>query len=178
VSTDLFALTAAASRGELWRLWTGHLVHYDIAHVVTNAIAIAVPLALVDRRNRRAILLSLILIAPAISLVLLAGAHFDEYRGASGLALAVWVASALSLLRARNARDRCTGGALLVIAAAKLLAEMAGVGHVWERVAPLPLAHVAGAIAGMMVWGVGERREVADRATLQPPLPTPHSPIT
>ena len=157
VSAAQFSLTAAA-RSEVWRLWTGHLVHYDLAHFVINAIGIGVPLALVDRRRRRAILLTMTLIAPAISVVLLAGAHFDEYRGASGLAVAVWVASALSLLWAHSARDRKSGASLLVIVAAKLAAEMAGVGHVWEGVAPLPLAHLAGAIAGLVAFALSSPR--------------------
>jgi rhomboid family GlyGly-CTERM serine protease len=152
VSAELFALTTAAARGEVWRFWTGHLVHYDVAHLVTNAIGIGVPLVLVDRRSRRAILLALTLIAPAISVVLLAVAHFNEYRGASGLALAVWVASALSLLGAQAARDRRTGAALLVLAVAKLTAEMAGGGHVWESISPLPSAHLAGSIAGVIAF--------------------------
>jgi rhomboid family GlyGly-CTERM serine protease len=152
MSAAQFALTAAAGHGEIWRLWTGHLVHYDVAHLVTNAIAIAVPLALVDSLIRRRIVLAATIIAPAISIVLLAASHFDEYRGASGLALAVWTAAALSLLGATSLRDRRTGAALLVLGVAKLAAEVVGAGHLWEGVAPLPLAHVAGSIAGLIAF--------------------------
>ena len=164
MSAAQFALTAAAGRGEVWRLWTGHLVHYDAAHLITNAIAVAVPLALADLRSRRAILLAMTLIAPAISIVLLAAARFDEYRGASGLALAIWVASALSLLQTASPRDRMTGAALLVIAVAKLAAEMFGAGHVWESVAPLPLAHVAGAIAGVITFACSTNFSLLQRS--------------
>ncbi|MEA2165152.1 MAG: hypothetical protein QOK37_3279 [Thermoanaerobaculia bacterium] len=149
VAVNSFALTTAASHGEIWRLWSGHLVHYDLAHALTNALAIVIPLGFLDRRCRRAILLSLTIIAPAMSVILLAGAKFDEYRGASGLAMAVWVASALMLLRGS---DRATGLALLLLAIAKLGAELAGVGHVWTAVASLPLAHVIGAWAGVVVY--------------------------
>jgi rhomboid family GlyGly-CTERM serine protease len=152
VNADLLTLTPAAGQGEVWRLWTGHLVHYDLAHAMTNAIAVVLPLSFIDRRRRRAIVMSLMLVAPAMSLVLLAGAHFDEYRGASGLALAVWTASALVLLRAASRRDRVTGLALFLLAIAKLGAEIAGAGHVWMGVAPLPLAHFAGACAGVVVY--------------------------
>jgi rhomboid family GlyGly-CTERM serine protease len=152
MNTELFALTPAAAHGEIWRLWTGHLVHYDLRHFLTNAIAIAVPIALVDHRSRRSILLSMTLLAPLISLTLLAGAHFDEYRGASALALAVWVASALTLLRGRSASDRSTGAALIALAIGKLAFETAGAGHLWTEVAPLPLAHAAGAIAGVIAF--------------------------
>jgi membrane associated rhomboid family serine protease len=150
MSADIFALTPAATHGEVWRLWTGHLVHYDLRHFLTNAIAIAVPIAPIDRRSRSSILLSMTILAPMISLMLLGGAHFDEYRGASALALAVWVASALSLLCAQSASDRHTGAALIALAIGKLALETAGAGHLWTEVAPLPLAHVAGAIAGVI----------------------------
>jgi len=152
MSPELFALTPAATHGEVWRLWTGHLVHYDFRHFLTNAIAIVVPIALTDRRSRRSIVLSMTFIAPMISLALLTGAHFDEYRGASALALAIWVASALTLLRAQSASDRHTGAALITLAIGKLAFETAGAGHLWTEVAPLPLAHVAGAIAGVIAF--------------------------
>jgi rhomboid family GlyGly-CTERM serine protease len=166
VSAELFALTPAAAHGQIWRLWTGHLVHYDFRHFLTNAIAIAVPIALIDRRSRRSILLSMMLLAPMISLALLAGAHFDEYRGASALALAIWVASALTLLRGQSASDRHTGAALIALAIGKLIFETAGAGHLWMEVAPLPLAHIAGAIAGIVAF---------IRIIL---TPTPHPPLT
>jgi rhomboid family GlyGly-CTERM serine protease len=152
VNAELFALTPAAVHGEIWRLWTGHVVHYDFRHFLTNAIAIAVPIALIDRRSRRSVLLSMTFLAPMISLALLSGAHFDEYRGASALALAVWVASALSLQQKQTASDRHTGAALIALAIGKLALETAGGGHLWTEVAPLPLAHVAGAIAGIVAF--------------------------
>ncbi|HEX3067516.1 MAG TPA: rhombosortase [Thermoanaerobaculia bacterium] len=163
MNAELFALTPAAAHGEVWRLWTGHLVHYDFRHFLTNAIAIAVPISLIDRRSRRSIVLSMTLLAPVISLALLMGAHFDEYRGASALALAVWVASALALLRKQSASDRHTGAALIALAIGKLAFETAGLGHLWTEVAPLPLAHIAGAIAGAIAF-----------ITITP-APTPHS---
>ena len=166
---ELFALTPAAAHGEIWRLWTGHLVHYDFRHFLTNAIAIAVPIALIDRRSRRSILLSMMLLGPMISLALLAGAHFDEYRGASALALAVWVASALTLLRGQSASDRHTGAALIALAIGKLAFETVGAGHLWTEVAPLPLAHAAGAVAGVVAF-IG----VILIPTPYSPLPTPH----
>jgi rhomboid family GlyGly-CTERM serine protease len=165
MKAELFALTPAAAHGQIWRLWTGHIVHYDFRHFLTNAIAIAVPIALIDRRSRRSISLSMMLLGPMISLAVLAGAHFDEYRGASALALAVWVASALTLLSGQSASDRHTGAALIALAIGKLAFETVGAGHLWMEVAPLPLAHFAGAIAGIIAF---------IRITL---TPTPHTPL-
>jgi rhomboid family GlyGly-CTERM serine protease len=152
MNAGLFALTPAATHGEVWRLWSGHLVHYDFRHLMTNAIAIVVPIALIDRRSRGSILLSMTILAPMISLALLNGARFDEYRGASAVALAVWVASALILLRGQSPSDRHTGAALIALAIGKLVFETAGAGHLWSEVAPLPLAHIAGAIAGVIAF--------------------------
>jgi membrane associated rhomboid family serine protease len=152
LSAEAFALTPAA-RMEIWRLWSGHLVHYNLAHLLTNAVAVAVPLGLVDRACRRAILLALPLIAPAISLALLAAGGLDEYRGASALAIATWIIASLSLLRSPVAADRGCGGALLILTVAKLTAETAGWGHVWHGIPPSPLAHLYGAMAGLATLG-------------------------
>jgi rhomboid family GlyGly-CTERM serine protease len=150
VNAEVFALTASAARGGVWRLWTGHLVHYGIAHLATNVFAIGVPLTLVDRRDRWAILVALMTLAPAISIALLTSTRFDEYRGASGLAMAVWMMAALSLMGKEARNDRRAGVTLLLLVVAKLVAETMGTGHVWAGVAPLPLAHVAGAVAGVI----------------------------
>jgi rhomboid family GlyGly-CTERM serine protease len=167
VNAELFALTPAAGHGEVWRLWTGHLVHYDLAHAMTNALAIVLPLSFLDRRSRNAILMSLTVIAPAMSVALLASTHFDEYRGASGLALTVWMASALVLLQT----DRATGVSLLLLAIAKVGAEFGGVGHVWSAVPPLPLAHFIGACAGIALYLIGRTvsRGDAGNAERTPP---------
>jgi membrane associated rhomboid family serine protease len=146
-----FALTADALRGDWWRLWTGQIVHYDFAHLLTNAVAIVVPLALVDRRRRTGFTLTIPIVAPLLSLLFLAGGRFDEYRGASALAMALWVAAALVLACGREARDRWTGCALFALAAAKLAAEAGGTGHLWRAVPPLPLAHDAGFAAGVFM---------------------------
>jgi membrane associated rhomboid family serine protease len=153
LNADALALTAAA-RTEVWRLWTGHLVHYDLAHLVTDAMAVAVPLALVDRARRCAILLALPLIAPAVSLALLAAGGFDEYRGASALAMAIWIIASLSLLESKGRTDRACGSALLILIITKLAAETAGLGHVWHGIPPSPLAHACGAVAGLGTLGV------------------------
>jgi membrane associated rhomboid family serine protease len=180
VTAEAWALTDAALAGEWWRLWSGHLVHYDAAHLLTNAVAVVVPLGLVDCLTRRRLLLAIPILAPALSLLLLASARFDEYRGASALAMALWAAAALTLARpttrrgveaasptsadplpaphgdrtARSrtvdARDQRTGHAMLALVVAKLVAEAAGSGHVWHGVAALPLAHTAGALCGFL----------------------------
>ncbi len=78
---------AAILSGEIWRLWSGHCVHYSAPHALRDGLAAAaLALALRDERT----LWRLALIAPAISLVLLLMVpDMAVYRGASGLDLAL-----------------------------------------------------------------------------------------
>ncbi len=115
---DALALTPAAlSDGSWWRLWTCHLAHYDAAHALTGALACAIPLVLLPRAGRIRVLLALLLIAPLIAVAALLDARTAEYRGASGLATALW-ASAGSARR----RERI-GVAMLALLGAFLLRE-------------------------------------------------------
>jgi rhomboid family GlyGly-CTERM serine protease len=93
---DAFALTAEALR-EPWRLWTGHLVHFGWEHALANAVALAVPWLLADTQDRRRLALAMLLIAPLLSLLLLPSLAGAEYRGASGLACALWALVGLRL---------------------------------------------------------------------------------
>lgn len=95
---DAFALTAEALR-EPWRLWTGHMVHFGWEHTLANAIALAVPWILVGRAGRRRLALSTLLVPPLLSLLLLPSIGEAEYRGASGLACALWALVGLQLAR-------------------------------------------------------------------------------
>lgn len=99
---ELFSLTRAALEGELWRLWTGHLVHYDFEHLAFNVLAAIPPFVLVGRKARIALLAQLILLAPLLSLVLLFVGGFGELRGASGLIVAAWCSSGIVLMRERR----------------------------------------------------------------------------
>lgn len=79
----------AILHGELWRLWSGHLVHYALSHAGADALGlvaaglVAEPLAgsrrfaLVLGGGALLISLGLLALAPGLS----------EYRGASGLAM-------------------------------------------------------------------------------------------
>ena len=134
-----FALTADALHGEPWRLWTGHLAHYDLEHVLVNALAALPPLLLLrhERRRWRWVILWAATAAPLISLAILAGAPGVEYRGASAIVIGLWV-----LAPAR---------VLLVAAFVKLCIEsLTPVHFTGVSVPPLVLAHWAGAIAGLL----------------------------
>jgi len=121
---DALALDRAGLQdGELWRLWTGHLVHWTQAHFVMD-VGVACLLALVVR-----IRLSWLLAAPCIGAgVLLLDGALASYAGLSGL-LHAW---AMALALEHAARGACAStrqvGTLAVVAIlTKLLVDPLGV---------------------------------------------------
>lgn len=146
---DALALTAEALR-EPWRLWTGHLIHFGWAHALPNALACAVPLLLLSPRDRAPALARLFLLAPLLSLLLLPGLGGGQYRGASGLACALWALAGLALIQRRE--SAATGALLLGGLALKVATEAALGTPLLARAAgwqALPLAHFGGSLLGL-----------------------------
>lgn len=146
---DLLALTAAALR-EPWRLWTGHLIHYGGAHALANAVALAVPWTLVAPRDRSRLAWATLLLPPMLSLLLLPSLTGGEYRGASGLACALWALVGLQL--ATRGESAPVGLLMLGGLGLKLAAEAAlGTGVLLhpEGWSTLPAAHFWGALLGL-----------------------------
>jgi membrane associated rhomboid family serine protease len=143
------ALTWEALR-EPWRLWTGHLVHFGWEHAFANLVALAVPVILVQRRDRGKLLLVLLLAAPLLSLLLLPGLGPGRYQGASGLACVGWAWAGLRLLATEDSAPvglLMLGGLLLKLAAdagsgSCLLLRPEG----WQA---LPAAHLWGTCLGL-----------------------------
>ena len=87
--------------GQLWRLWTCHLVHYSTQHALADASALFLvgvfAETLFGTRNTAAVLL---VGAPAISVgLLLTAPGMEHFRGASALPVLLGVASGMSLWR-------------------------------------------------------------------------------
>lgn len=121
-------------------LWTCHFLHWGWQHALLNAVA-AVPPIVTMRRHKSALLLLPFLFAAAPFIALAVRAGFaGEYRGASGLVVAMWVFAGV-LLRNR---------VLLVIIVAKLTAEAFGVLPSQDAFATVSIAHYAGAVAGLV----------------------------
>jgi membrane associated rhomboid family serine protease len=120
-------------------LWTCHFLHWGWQHALLNAVA-AVPPIVAMRRHKSAWLFLPFLFAAAPFIALAVRAGFaGEYRGASGLVVAMWVFAGV-LLRNR---------VLLVVIAAKLTAEALGVLPSHDAFATVSIAHYAGAVAGL-----------------------------
>ncbi len=133
----------AVLRGQLWRLWSGHLVHLDLRHATFNLAALALLAAIAARmRQLPALLRTSLLLMPLLSIgLLLAAPALQWYAGLSGL-LHGW--AAWLLLR--------HGGRIALAAGIVLAAKLA-----WEQIAPatgsmafpvIHAAHLIGALLG------------------------------
>jgi rhomboid family GlyGly-CTERM serine protease len=89
----------AVLAGEAWRLWSGHLVHFSVAHALADALVLlAMGLLTEPVLGTRRVLLAFLLAAPFISVGLLAGSPgMVEYRGASGIAVMSAVLAAAAM---------------------------------------------------------------------------------
>jgi rhombotail lipoprotein len=120
-------------------LWTCHLMHWSCQHALLNAIAALPPLFVMRRRLGQLARFALFA-APLIALAVRMG--FDgQYRGASGLVVAMWVYAAV-MARA---------GPMLMVVAAKLAAEALGLAPAHEGFVTVALAHYAGATVGLLL---------------------------
>jgi rhomboid family GlyGly-CTERM serine protease len=150
---------AAILQGELWRLWSAHLVHFSASHAGANALVLvalgmaAEPLA-GSRRFAQVLVAGALLISLGL-LVLAPG--LQEYRGASGLAvLTAVLGGQLAWRRYPGSRQLLACAALALagktfweaFASSAGFAELpAGVGVAWQ-------AHVLGALVGGYVAAV------------------------
>jgi hypothetical protein len=160
--------------GELFRLWTGHFVHFNSAHLVGDLLAFGVWAALVEGESRRLLAFTLLAGTPLLSLALLATCpDLSEYRGLSALDCALvselLLARGLALELSKHSRapTRVLAAALgtPAIRAIALLAAVAFLakcvfelraGHallapdLGPGVKLLPLAHLLGILLGAL----------------------------
>ena len=93
----------SAGAGELWRLWSGHIVHFSLRHALFDAGAVLLfGRAAEALLGKRLVALTLLLALPLISIALLTSVpDMREYRGASGLATILGTLAGAALWRSR-----------------------------------------------------------------------------
>ena len=145
--------------GEIWRLWTGHLVHFSWQHALADIMVLfVVTHILVHHTSNRVVALALLVGAPLISLgLLLVAADLRVYAGASGLAMMLGVAVGCVLWRA-DYRLRGMVGGLGLIVLIKLLIDANSSGFGFSTLpAGVQVAWQAHAIGACLGWLLAQR---------------------
>jgi rhomboid family GlyGly-CTERM serine protease len=149
--------------GQLWRLVTGHWVHFSASHLFWN-LAVLLPAGIwLEGCNPVALRRTLLLSPLAISLVLLAVVpSLTIYAGISGLAAGVLVALAIDRLCAQPSA-RLWWLAALALFAVKIIVEAQSTRPInpeltTQNIQSVPLAHLVGAAVGAgVVWVIRRR---------------------
>jgi rhomboid family GlyGly-CTERM serine protease len=150
---------AALAAGELWRLFTAHLTHYSLEHLVLDVLAFLVLGIACESREPRRARWTLAASALVISVgVLLLDPGMQRYRGLSGLDSALFALLFTSLLRDHDRRGKAR--LLLWIPGLLFLAKIGYEAVMGTAVfldssaagfAPAPLAHLLGAACGLVL---------------------------
>ncbi len=162
---------------EPWRFLTCHLTHFSYEQLAWDALVFASLAVASARRNARAFHATLLASAILVPIAVLAFApHIDTYRGLSGLASAMFAL----LLTLEWRRLTWPVVALAIAFAAKLMFEAVTGGAVFvDDIVSVPVAHLAGALAGV-IGGLQRKRFVllaplllTSCMSLDLPLPLP-----
>lgn len=148
---------SAILAGELWRLLTGHWVHFSASHLFYDVAILGVTTWIIEFRGYRYFLALCLLSALAISIVMLVSLpDMAFYGGLSGIAMASTVYLALHGWReAEPWRGICL--CILLLSVGKLVLD-ASIGHFAVvniediSIAPVPLSHLTGAVSGVVVY--------------------------
>ena len=143
--------------GELWRLVTGHWVHFSASHLLCDVVVIGITAWLMESRGYRYFPALCFLSALSISLVMLVSLpDMTYYGGLSGIAMAGVVYLALHGSReVQPWRGVCLG--LLLLSVGKLafdasIGDFAMIDVEDDSVRPVPLSHLTGAVSGVVVY--------------------------
>ena len=151
----------AVAAGQLWRVVTGHLTHWNLDHLFWDGVVFVVLGGLCERQQHGRFILCLTAVAfliPASMWLLLPELH--TYRGLSGLDTALFTMLASGILAkkwaAREWRWVTIIVGLMILLGLKVAFEVFTGGTIFVNAAtanfqPVPLAHVVGAVAGIVV---------------------------
>jgi len=169
----------AILHGELWRLWTGHLVHFSSSHLGWDLLAVALTGIWIEGAGFRGGRWLYLAAPPAISCLLLIGdPALQSYGGLSGLATAGAVFACLSEWQ-RASAPRALWGAALAAIAMKCGWDLLSNHPLFAQfgpglVRPVPLSHLAGGAAAVVVaWLARLDRRYPLRHGV-PAMPAPH----
>lgn len=181
VPRELLDWQPALAASQPWRFWTAAFVHLSPLHLQANLLGCAVVavFGLVAGAPRSAVW-AWLAAWPLTHAALALQPQLLHYGGLSGLLHAGVAVAASHLAWREQGYRRLIGGAVLAGLAAKLLGEQAWLGPTqlvagWDiRIAPL--AHLSGAIAGLLCSAVALALTAPHPGPLQPEPTSPQSP--
>jgi rhomboid family GlyGly-CTERM serine protease len=147
---------AGIFEGELWRVVSGHWVHFTATHLLWNLVVVLATGLWLERRDSRSARRVLLLAPVAISVALLIGEpSLAWYGGLSGVASALLIALVVDGWK-REPHARRWWLSVLLLFLAKVAFEL------WQArplftdldghaIRVVPLAHAAGAAAGFLL---------------------------
>ena len=150
---------AAIQAGEIWRLWSGHLVHFSASHFWLDGTAFLLCGWLLETRTHRSRPLYFLGAPAVISLTLFAFVpDMARYGGLSAFVMATLVYIALTIVRQGPVS---IGWTVLVVLGAKTGYELIYRSSLFASlpsVSVAPASHLAGAAFGLLVAiaGVGK----------------------
>lgn len=156
------------SNGISYQLWTGHLLHYTFEHFAWDALMFVVFTALLWREEGWRIFGWLAVAAPLISVVVFKwDPHLIEYRGLSALDTMLFTRYCIGSIVNTRSWDRILFGVLPLAGLSLktgyefLSGATLFVSDLGEGVVPLPSAHVAGLVLGILwaAWACCRRKE-------------------
>ena len=154
---------AEIAAGEVWRLWTGHLVHYNPGHLLWD-LAVFLPAGLWLEAIKPGLTHRFYLVAPpAISAALFLGEPgLARYAGLSGVATGLMVLLALIQWRRDVHAPVWFWPAVLLLVAVKILLEAVSAEPLLARFEPgvrvVTLAHVGGVVCAVIAFLAVRRR--------------------
>ncbi len=173
---------SAFQKAQLWRIWTGHLTHYGLSHGTWDVAMLLVlggamesgALGVAPLRRRSLAQLWLWSGAAISVAVVVLQPTLDRYRGLSGIdsALYAWLCASLLQQGARDRRPATVALSLLALLGfvGKSLFEQLHqstlfVDSLHAGFQPVPLAHLVGAVVGLLGVALSTR-----------PAPVPRQP--
>lgn len=143
--------------GELWRLLTCHLVHFNARHLLYDLLAFGVAAWCIEQRGQRKFATLCALMAPAISIsLLLASPGMSYYGGMSGLACGCFFYLAL-LGQSDTGITRSLSLLVLIVLPLKVLGEVCMGGSLLPypegtSFVAMPLSHAVGMTVAVLAW--------------------------
>jgi len=148
-----------------WQAWTTHGVHVSALHLLGSGLVWLMAGAAVERISRGSLIALILAGAPAITwAALVAEPEMGSYVGLSGLACAcvAWLACAWLWSEQSHKRTRLLGAILLMAVGIRIGCDLLGNGRGWglalneatagDSVRVARYAHLAGALAGALIW--------------------------